>query len=179
MKTIYQWPIDYGEPVTLKSNFTLEESIARLQKEVSNSWSTVFYEAAIIRKPQNSKLVGKVSKERVHLFCARQGVFHAGRPHFFGSFKEVSGNIVLEGRFDVSWWLKLGFWIALPILPLLILSTVFGVFEETDSIKEKIALPLVLLGIYLFSVLMRKFTQQYVSDDMKWIVERIKQALQH
>ncbi len=178
MKKNYAWSCDYGDPLRVESKFSLNESVERLSKITRDkSWGSI-RNLGLPTKGEDSEFVGSVSKDNVNIYRVRRSIYHSGKPHFEGRFVEAGGRVVLEGDFGCGWLQKLSFWFVLPVLLLLILFVVFSFFEPSTSPFQKVVTALFAIGAFFVFGVIRKYSQKFINNDIKWISEEITQALQ-
>jgi len=103
-------------PFSCESNFSLEDSVARLRKNTKRSVSNSLFK---------QKIAGRVTASRVSLQRVVPFFGNSFKPILVGKFKEEKGKVYLQGKFTtfllskifmVVWFSFALLWIALAII---------------------------------------------------------------
>jgi hypothetical protein len=166
------WANNFGPPVKFKSDFSLEESVKRLEQRTKSRLHT--FGVGIINE---SILVGKITKDRVELFRVRPSYYNSSRPHLFAVLKEENGTVTLEGSFDVARWVKAMSLLSLPIFILVAFVLILVPWEPNTSMEQMISIALFLPSFYLVTFVAGKLLKRFDDQDIDWISNEVAQAL--
>jgi hypothetical protein len=159
-------PFVFGSiPARFESDFSLEESMERLQAAVQSSIFHAMFEHAMF---------GKVSESKVSLQRVIPLVGNSFKPFFRGYFHEEGNRVILDGKFTVYPLIKvfLGLWLALA-----------GAFAVAACVEwfrgdpDGIIKAVVGLAMIGFFVALIGLGQWFARNDVAWLSSRIAEAL--
>ena len=168
MQSINQFLFDYGPVLEFRSNFSVGQSIERLESLMHKPSADFF----------NSRMVGVVREDNVRLHRKRAFMStFLSAPIFTGRFTSIDGQVVLKGTMSVSSFTKLTMSLGLITLVaielLLIPATMSADAVPVLKVITLFFVPAVAglaLGTHL--VLKRLFNR-----DADWLVAKIRVAL--
>ena len=165
-------PLFEKTEVEYESNYTIDESTARLKGMVRSSWNPF---------PMKPGVYGKVSEDRVRLYRVHPFVRNAFIPIFIGVFRSVEGKVVLEGIYSTDGYVKIfmGVWFTLVIMGMVFAT--LHIFQELMSKGTRIfdLHPMVLIpyGLFVCGVLLVKVGKWFSRNDISYISKVIRRAL--
>jgi len=153
-----------SEPVEFISAYGLAESVARL-KAATKSWS--------LFRVAEQAAVGRVSETRVSLRRVVPMFANSFKPVFTGRFGQANGQVVLTGRFGLSWFVKLfmAYWFGFCALFVLL---------SLPAIAHKSAaafMPLAGIGMFALGLGMTRLFAWFSRGDPAWLSQVIRTAL--
>ncbi len=134
-----------------ESNYTMDESAARLKGMVRSGWNPF---------PMKPGVYGKVSEDRVRLYRVNLFMRNSFIPIFIGAFRYSEGKVVLVGTYSTHVFVKIfmSAWFTLVIIGMVFTS--LHIIQELTSKGTKIfdLNPMVLIpyGLFIFGVLVIK-----------------------
>ncbi len=134
-----------------ESNYTMDESAARLKRMVRSGWNPF---------PMKPGVYGKVSEDRVRLYRVNLFMRNSFIPIFIGAFRYSEGKVVLVGTYSTHVFVKIfmSAWFTLVIIGMVFTS--LHIIQELTSKGTKIfdLNPMVLIpyGLFIFGVLVIK-----------------------
>ena len=164
---MFRWIKDIwtgSEPVEFISAYGLTESVARLKAATKRrSLFGVSEQAA----------VGRVSETRVSLRRVIPMIGNSFKPVFTGRFGQAHGQVVLTGRFGLSWFVKLfmAYWFGFCVL-----FVALSLPAATHKSVEAFA-PLAGVGMFALGLGMTRLFAWFSRDDPAWLSEVIRTAL--
>jgi hypothetical protein len=159
-------PFVFGSiPARFESDFSLEESLDRLQSAVSTSVFHAMTEQA---------MVGTVSVSRVSLRRDIPLVGNSFKPFFRGSFHEAGKCVALEGRFTVLPIIKLFLALCLVFAAVFVAIACVAVFRGDPDGVSKFRFSLLMVLAFVFITF---FGQWFARNDIDWLSRRIASAL--
>jgi hypothetical protein len=168
--TIMRTPVAFmfqSTPVEFLSDFSLEESVARLKAVVMPSvFHTLFAEA----------VVGKIRSGSVSLGRYIPMVGNSFKPFFRGTFQERSGRIVLAGVFTMHPWMKvlMTFWFG--FFGVVTLSISAAAIKGTLQINVGFAF-IITFGFFALGFGIVRWGQWLSRMDVPWLSTVIRAAL--
>ena len=153
-----------SEPVEFISAYGLAESVARL-KAATKLWS--------LFNVSEQAAVGRVSETRVSLRRVIPMFANSFKPVFTGRFSRVNGQVVLTGRFGLSWFVKLfmAYWFGFCVL-FVLLSLPAAAQGSAAAV-----MPLAGIGMFALGLGMTRLFAWFSRGDPAWLSEVIRTAL--
>ncbi len=153
-----------SEPVAFVSAYGLAESVARL-KAATTSWS--------LFRVAEQAAVGRVSETRVSLRRVVPMFGNAFKPVFTGRFSQANGQVVLTGRFGLSWFVKLfiAYWLGFCVL--IVLLSLLAAAQKPAAAGMSLAG----IGMFALGLGMTRLFAWLSRGDAPWLSEVIRTAL--
>ena len=151
--------------MSFRSPLSIEESVSRLSAVV---------EPSMFGSLTRQCAVGTVRADRVSIQRAIPFVGNSWKPFFIGSFRQVSGETVLDGRFTMSPWVKgfmsvwfgfIGVWVVLAMIAMLRSPPVDWLF------------PMFGVALFCAGVAMVRVGKWFARNDVAWLSQLIQAAL--
>jgi len=164
---MFRWIKDIwggSEPVEFISAYGLAESVARL-KAATKSWS--------LFRVAEQAAVGRVSETRVSLRRVVPMFANSFKPVFTGRFGQAHGQVVLTGRFGLSWFVKLfmAYWFG--FCALFVLVSLPAAAQGSAAAFT----PLAGVGMFALGLGMTRLFAWFSRGDAAWLSEVIRTAL--
>ena len=166
-------------PFSCESNFSLEDSVSRLQENKKQQENKKRYIFGFLSK---EKIIGKVGASRVVL--ARVVPFFPSgfNPTLVGKFKEENGRVYFEGKFTTFWfpkifmtiWLSFSLlWIGLAFIPLF-----QTLADQANKLSyEVFILPIFGIAFSCIGVLILKLSWRLSIKDIDYLKKIVIEAL--
>jgi hypothetical protein len=153
-----------SEPVAFVSAYGLAESVARL-KAATRPWS--------LFRVAEQAAVGRVSETRVSLRRVVPMFGNGFKPVFTGRFSQVNGQLVLTGRFGLSWFVKLfmAYWFGFCALFLLL--SLLAAAQKPAAAWMSLAG----VGMFALGLGMTRLFAWFSRGDAPWLSQVIRTAL--
>jgi hypothetical protein len=131
MASYYEWPFDYEREITI-SVLNEQTAVKRLNQFTRNISGCLHLAFSTARGP-DSEMVGHVEHDNVILARARPVIFNASKPIFYGSFITTGNGAMLKGRFSVSCWQKMAFWLTTVFVSVIELFIIVLIVQPDNS----------------------------------------------
>jgi len=162
----------YSEVKRFQSNSS-SDIAARKLKDIMSNQKRDSSTSVILQ----SRLGGKITENEVilHRVIPALGNYLI-KPIFYGKFVTSEESVLLEGRFTVSGFFKICFWVAGFLLLVLELMLISSAIASEVPMLRKLLIVLFVPISYCLTIAVILFFKWSFKGDVKWISDRITDA---
>lgn len=177
MRRFYHWLFDYSGPMKFKTKLSVEEIVRRLKNITQKDTLLIMWLSAV----SSLQFIGKVSEKRIVLYRARPWVNLYYNPYFFGKFSQEGDQVVLDGKFTMSKYVKILISFGLIFLCVFLGIMLLIVIIKPDSSEySRLELLAMMMGapLMMFLVIgMIQLVKKVTKKDVEWISAAISKEL--